>query len=73
VPQEDQLYVRVDGYRVLLQDLEATRQIIDSISEAADVLRQVREVKSKTLDTMDENLNRLEQNEEYRFGILDSQ
>lgn len=57
--EEDQLYVRVDGYKVLLQDLEAVRQIIHNIEEAADVLRQVREVKEKTVDTVYENIDRL--------------
>jgi len=38
-PQDDQLYVRVDGYKVLLQDLEAIRQIIDNIKEADYVLK----------------------------------
>nr|EGQ40410.1 MAG: hypothetical protein J07AB56_11390 [Candidatus Nanosalinarum sp. J07AB56] len=58
--QEDQLYVRVDGYNVLLEDLEAVRQTVENISEAADVLQQVREVKSKTLNTMETNLGRLD-------------
>jgi len=57
--EEDQLYVRVDGYKVLLQDLEAVRQIINNINEAADVLRQVRQVKEKTVDTVYENVDRL--------------
>ena len=57
--EEEQLYVRVDGYKVLLQDLEAVRQIIDNINEAAEVLRQIREVKEKTIDTVYENVDRM--------------
>ncbi len=57
--EEDQLYVRVDGYKVLLQDQEAVRQIISNINEAAEVLSQVREVKEKTIDTVYENLDRM--------------
>lgn len=57
--EQDQLYVRVDGYKVLLQDLEAVRQILENIEEAAEVLRQVRQVKEKTVDTVYENIDRL--------------
>ncbi len=57
--EEDQLYVRVDGYKVLLQDLEAVRQIVRNIDEATEVLRQVRDVKEKTIDTIYENLDRM--------------
>lgn len=57
--EEEQLYVRIDGYKVLLQDLEAVRQIVDNINEAAEVLRQVRQVKEKTIDTVYENLDRM--------------
>ncbi|MFQ3274882.1 MAG: chromosome segregation ATPase [Candidatus Nanohaloarchaea archaeon] len=57
--EDDQLYVRVDGYKVLLQDLEAIRQIIDNIQEASEVLEQVRIVKEKSIDTIYENLDRL--------------
>lgn len=59
MPEDDQLYVRVDGYRVLLQDLEAIRQIIDNIKEASEVLEQVRDVKEKSIDTIYENVDRL--------------
>jgi vacuolar-type H+-ATPase subunit I/STV1 len=57
--EDDQLYVRVDGYKVLLQDLEAIRQIIDNIKEAEEVLEQVRIVKEKSIDTIYENVDRL--------------
>lgn len=58
-PEDDQLYVRVDGYKVLLQDLEAVRQIIGNIQEASEVLSQVRDVKEKSIDTIYENITRL--------------
>lgn len=57
--EQDQLYVRVDGYKVLLQDLEAINQIIDNIQEASQVLEQVRIVKEKSIDTIYENIDRL--------------
>jgi len=57
--EQDQLYVRVEGYKILLQDLEAIRQIIDNIHEASEVLAQVREVKEKSIDTIYENIDRL--------------
>lgn len=51
--------MRVDGYKILLEDLEAVRQILQNIEEASEVLRQVREVKEKTVDTVYENIDRL--------------
>ena len=57
--EQDQLYVRVEGYKILLQDLEAIRQIIENIHEAAEVLAQVRDVKEKSIDTVYENIDRL--------------
>lgn len=60
MPQDDdQLYVRVDGYKILLQDLEAVRQIVNNINEATQVLRQIRQVKEKTIDTVYENLDHM--------------
>jgi|AntDeeMinimDraft_5_1070356.scaffolds.fasta_scaffold00112_43 hypothetical protein len=57
--EQDQLYVRIEGYKILLQDLEAIRQIIDNIHEASEVLAQVRSVKEKSIDTIYENVDRL--------------
>ena len=57
--EQDELYVRVEGYKILLQDLEAIRQIIDNIHEASEVLAQVRDVKEKSIDTIYENIERL--------------
>lgn len=57
--EQDQLYVRVEGYKILLQDLEAIRQIINNIHEASEVLSQVRDVKEKSIDTIYENIDRL--------------
>jgi len=57
--EQDQLYVRIEGYKILLQDLEAIRQIIDNIHEASEVLAQVRDVKEKSIDTIYENVDRL--------------
>jgi chromosome segregation ATPase len=59
VSEQDELYVRVEGYKILLQDLEAIRQIIDNIHEASEVLAQVRSVKEKSIDTIYENIDRL--------------
>lgn len=57
--EQDQLYVRIEGYKILLQDLEAIRQIIENIHEASEVLAQVRDVKEKSIDTIYENIDRL--------------
>ncbi len=59
--EDDQLYVRVDGYKVLLEDLEAVRQLIQNVDEAVQVLNQVRRVKRKTLETLYDNLDQMDQ------------
>ncbi|MDY6770998.1 MAG: hypothetical protein SV186_03520 [Candidatus Nanohaloarchaea archaeon] len=56
---DDSLFVRVEGYKVILQDLEAVRQIIENMKEAVTVMNQVDKVKEKSIETFLENVDRL--------------
>ncbi|MDY6778342.1 MAG: hypothetical protein SVU32_06750 [Candidatus Nanohaloarchaea archaeon] len=56
---EESLFVRVEGYKVILQDLEAVRQIIENMREAVEVLNQVEQVKEASIETFLENVDRL--------------
>lgn len=58
-PEDDSLFVRVEGYKVILQDLEAVRQILENMKEAVHVLNQVEEVKEQSIKTFMENVDRL--------------
>lgn len=57
--EDDSLFVRVEGYRLILQDLEAVRQILENMREAVSVLNQLQDVKERSIETFFENLDRL--------------
>lgn len=56
---DDSLFVRVEGYKVILQDLEAVRQIIENMKEAVAVMNQVDAVKEQSIETFLHNVDRL--------------
>lgn len=56
---DDSLFVRVEGYKVILQDLEAVRQIIENMKEAVSVMNQVDAVKEQSIETFLTNVDRL--------------
>ncbi len=56
---DDSLFVRVEGYKVILQDLEAVRQIIENMKEAVSVMNQVDKVKEQSIETFLTNVDRL--------------
>jgi len=55
----DSLFVKVDGYKVVLQDLEVIKQIIANLRDAISVLNKVAEVKEKSVSMFMENISRL--------------
>lgn len=57
--KEDPLFVRVEGYREVLKDFEAIRQILTNMKEATNVLQQIEDVKEQSIETFLENLERL--------------
>lgn len=56
---DDPIFVRVEGYRVILQDLEAIRQILENMEEAVQVMHKLDDIKEQSIDTFMENLDRL--------------
>lgn len=67
--RKEPLFVKVDGYKVILQELEAISQIIDNMREAIQVLGKVRDVKEKSINTFMENIERLNE----RLGNINTQ
>ncbi len=57
--KREPLFVKVDGYRSILEDLDATRQHLAHLQESLDVLRQLRDVKQETLEVFLGNLDAL--------------
>lgn len=57
--EDEELFVRVEGYKDILQDLEAIKQIIENAREAVEVMNQVDRVKEKSIQTFMENIQRL--------------
>ncbi len=56
---DDPLFVRVEGYKTILQELEAIRQILENMGEAITVLNKVDRVKEQSVQTFLENIDRL--------------
>ncbi|MFB6208108.1 MAG: hypothetical protein ABEJ69_02050 [Candidatus Nanohaloarchaea archaeon] len=60
-PEEDQLYVKLEGYEHLLDNLDRIEMIMESIEESIEVLDEIRELKTDTLETIYENVDQLNQ------------
>ncbi|WP_414837587.1 hypothetical protein ACK3SF_04945 [Candidatus Nanosalina sp. VS9-1] len=61
-PEEDQMYVRVDGHEEILNNLSSIERVINNINEASKVLKEVREIKEQALDMMYSNVQELNEN-----------
>lgn len=57
--QGRQLYIKVPGYKHILEDLEGINQVLDNMRESLQVLHTVEEVKQKSIDVFVENVERL--------------
>ncbi len=61
IPEDDgPIYVRVEGYKNVLKNLEAIKQILDNMEYSLKVIRRVEEVKEKSIDTFLESVENLE-------------
>lgn len=58
---EQPLFIKVPGYKNILQDLEGIRQVLANMREAVEVLRHVEQVKEKSIAVFLENVDRLNQ------------
>ncbi len=61
-PEEDQMYVRVDGHEEILNNLSSIERVIRNINEASKVLKDVRDIKEQALDMMYSNVQELNEN-----------
>ncbi len=59
--EQDQLYVKIEGHEDLLQELNSVNHIVKNIEEAEEVLDDLRELKHKTIQNIQENVLELNQ------------
>jgi len=69
---QEQLYVKLDGHEDLRQELHSINHIVKNIEEASDVLDEVRQVKHKTIQNIQENILELNQRIENIYGEMPS-
>ncbi len=76
--QEKPVYVRVEGYKYVLQNLEAVRQILENMGETVGVLKKLEDMKERSIETFVDNVQRLDErldviNNEFPEIKLDSE
>lgn len=57
--QRDQLFVKVDGYQEVLDELTSVKDTMTEMQDALDVIREIRDVKENTLNTFLDHINTL--------------
>lgn len=66
---EEPLFIKVPGYRDVLQDLVGIQQILKNMKNSVEVLHEVQQVKEHSIQVFVENVNRLNQ----QLNDIDSQ
>ncbi|QGA80080.1 hypothetical protein [Candidatus Nanohalobium constans] len=61
MPDQDQLYVKLEGHEDLRQELHSINHIVKNVEEASQVLEEIRSVKQKTIQNIQENILELNQ------------
>jgi|APHM01.1.fsa_nt_gi hypothetical protein len=70
MPEQDQLYVKLEGHEDLRQELHSINHIVKNIEEASQLLDEVREIKGKTIQNIQENILELNQRIENIHGEM---
>mgnify|MGYP002761486801 CR=1 FL=1 len=70
MPDQEQLYVKLEGHDDLRQELRSINHVINNIEEASDVLDDIRQVKHKTIQNIQENILELNQRIENIYGQI---
>lgn len=58
---EEPLFIKVPGYKNILQDLVGVKQILTNMKESVEVLHEVQQVKERSIEVFVENVERLNQ------------
>ncbi len=58
---EGPIYVRVEGYKDVLQNLEAVRQILENMGETVHVIRKLEDMKERSIETFIDNVEKLDE------------
>ncbi|MFB6241496.1 MAG: hypothetical protein ABEJ36_01690 [Candidatus Nanosalina sp.] len=59
--EDEQFYVRIDGSEEILDDLNSLETRLENINEASEILKQIRAVREKAIDTIYSNVQELEE------------
>ncbi len=59
--EEEPVYVRIEGYKYVLQNLEAVRQILENMGETVNVLKKLEDMKERSIETFLDNVQRLDE------------
>ncbi len=59
VKAEEPLFIKVPGYKNILQDLVGVQQILNNMKESVEVLHEVQHVKERSIEVFLENVERL--------------
>jgi hypothetical protein len=59
VKGEEPLFIKVPGYKNILQDLVGVQQILNNMKESVEVLHEVQKVKERSVKVFLENVERL--------------
>lgn len=57
--EQDQLYVKIEGQDTIINDLESVEQIVENIREASKVLEEAREVRKRSIESIQNNVSKL--------------
>jgi uncharacterized coiled-coil DUF342 family protein len=70
MPDQDQLYVKLEGHEDLRQELHSINHIVKNIEEASELLDEIRDIKGKTIQNIQENILELNQRIENIHGEM---
>lgn len=56
---QDQLYVKIEGQDEILEDLESVQRVVENIRRASRVLEEAREVRQRSIESIQNNISRL--------------
>lgn len=56
---EEPLFIKVPGYREILQDLVGVQQVLTNMKESLEVLHEVQKVKEQSITVFVQNIERL--------------
>ena len=70
MPDQDQLYVKLEGHKDLRQELHTINHLVQNVQEASHLLDEIRGIKQKTIQNIEENIIELNKRIENIYGDM---